>query len=180
MRWSLPSLLLLGACATGGSQVAAERVEQDTAVTAAREARDEAIRFLEVSGTQDLAAQSQLRAQAINTSTDLRAVASQSKREYARQLVLQRDAELQLARDRVRGASQERLQHDQQKVAVRTAETDHRRLVWDAQRRQAEFAKASMPYAAPEHLTPINPPQGGANEGPSAGFMEVPSHFPPP
>jgi hypothetical protein len=172
--------LLLGACATGSSQVAAERVEQDTTVTAAREARDEAIRFLEVSGTQDIAAQSQLRAQAINNATDLHAAASQSKREYARQLVLQRDAELQLARDQVRGASPDRIQHDQQKVAVRTSETDHRRMIWEAQRRQAEFARASMPFTAPQQLRPINPPNGGANEGPSAGFMEVPTRFPPP
>jgi hypothetical protein len=172
--------LLLSACATGSSEVAAERVEQDTAVTAAREARDEAIRFLLVATTQDEAAQSQLRAQAINTSTGLRAASTQSKREYARQLVLQRDAELQLVRDRVRGASPDRLQHDQEKVAVRTSETDRRRLVWDAQRRQAELAKATQPFTTPERLEVNGPPPGGANEGPSAGFQSFPTQIPPP
>ena len=168
MRWSLLSLLLIVGCGAGranqrASSPTAEQQarigEAETAVTAARDARDAASRFLEVASSQDEAAQSQLRAQAINASTDLRAVASQTKREYARRLVLQRDAELQLAKDQLREAR---------------GEIDHERLAWESQRRAADYAKLTLPGAAPPRLEPIAPPATGANEGPSAGFQSLP------
>lgn len=184
MRWSLLSLILLAGCATGRSraydeQVAARAGEAETAVTQARQARDAALRFLEVATAEDEAAHSQLRAQAQERTLVLRALASQAKREYARALVLLRDAELQVAKDqarRVREDSprlQEKLARDLAKVADRTTWTEHQRMMWDSQRRAADYAMLSPPYAAPAR--PVAPLAGGANEGPSGGFQEVPA-----
>jgi hypothetical protein len=121
MRFVLLSLAFVAGCATSHARMSAHqldslsfghRAQVDTAraraddaavrLTAAQEVRSAALRYLEVSLRQDEAAQSLLRAQAINASTDLRAVASQSKIEYARRLVFLRDAELQLRKDELR------------------------------------------------------------------------------
>src|SRR5262245_14321483 len=91
MRWSLLSLVLLAGCATGRShgqdeQLAARISEAETAVTRAREERDAAMRFLEVATAEDQAAWSQLRARPPDRPLELRARASQAKREYAQKL----------------------------------------------------------------------------------------------
>jgi hypothetical protein len=191
MRWSLLSLVVIAGCSTGRTHVAHEQMpavsaeqqakihDAETAVTAAREARDAAIRFLQVAGEQDQAAQSQLRAKAITPPLDLRAVASQSKREYGRRLVLLRDSELQLAKDQLRVAhgdqrAEEKLARDHEKVGWRLSESERQRMIWDSQRRDADYARAEMPNGAPPLLLPQPPVAGGANEGPSQGFMEFP------
>jgi len=169
MRFCLLSLVLAG-CATAGGP----------AVTQARAARDAAGRFLAVTMEQDEAAQSQLRAEAINPSTNLRAIASQTKLDYARRLVLLRDAELKVAIDRERGRDSERLSRDQRRVEALRADTERLRFAWEMQRRSADYARAAMPDRAPSTLQPIRPPPTGANEGPSAGFQDLPQPFPPP
>jgi hypothetical protein len=181
---------------------ASQRVieEKTVDVSLAGEARDLAGTFLTVTQEQAEAAQSALRARPADPAASTQARAADAKRVYAQRLLLQREAELTvkrhelaLARDQYERTKarmvgeplapfdaavdkqQTALARARQKVASLGTEVVRLRLAWDTDRRSADYASArSLENPTRRPLTPEMPPAQGVNEGPSAGFHDLP------